>query len=64
MLLSPSLGPPLLSASWSPPLFCGIGLLVVGWGAGWVGWTTGVVGWTTGGLRAYASAWGSATVTD
>ena len=24
MLPSPSLGPPLLSASWSPPLFCGI----------------------------------------
>jgi hypothetical protein len=23
-LPSPSLGPPLLSASWSPPLFCGI----------------------------------------
>src|SRR5436190_14106827 len=24
MLPSPSLGPPLLSASWSPPLFCGM----------------------------------------
>ena len=24
MLPSPSLGPPLLSESWSPPLFCGI----------------------------------------
>src|SRR5215470_18872017 len=24
MLPSPSLGPPLLSPSWSPPLFCGI----------------------------------------
>src|SRR5436190_12322471 len=24
MFPSPSLGPPLLSASWSPPLFCGI----------------------------------------
>ena len=31
MLPSPSLGPPLLSASWSPPLPCGMGL------AGWVG---------------------------
>jgi hypothetical protein len=28
MLPSPSLGPPLLSASWSPPLFCGIELAV------------------------------------
>src|SRR5581483_11944033 len=26
MLPSPSLGPPLLSASWSPPLFCGMPL--------------------------------------
>lgn len=38
---SPSLGPPLLSASWSPPLFCGIvhivvGGAVVGGGGGWV----------------------------
>ena len=24
MLPSPSLGPPLLSPSWSPPLFCGM----------------------------------------
>src|SRR6516162_876865 len=28
MLPSPSLGPPLLSASWSPPLPCGMGLAV------------------------------------
>ena len=31
---SPSLGPPLLSASWSPPLSCGMPLLVVGGGGG------------------------------
>src|SRR6266581_1464799 len=43
MLPSPSLGPPLLSPSWSPPLFCGMpavlglaGLLCDGWLAG--GW--------------------------
>jgi len=30
MLPSPSLGPPLLSASWSPPLPCGMPLLVIG----------------------------------
>jgi hypothetical protein len=49
MLPSPSLGPPLLSASWSPPLPCGIGLggcaaggldggAAAGWldGAGWL----------------------------
>src|ERR671925_176007 len=29
MLPSPSLGPPLLSASWSPPLFCGIPALAL-----------------------------------
>ncbi|MBV9473073.1 MAG: hypothetical protein JO206_08890 [Solirubrobacterales bacterium] len=32
MFPSPSLGPPLLSESWSPPLFCGIPPL--GWGGG------------------------------
>jgi hypothetical protein len=38
MLPSPSLGPPLLSPSWSPPLPCGIGLAVweVAGGAGGV----------------------------
>src|SRR5215467_8739621 len=35
MLPSPSLGPPLLSASWSPPLPCGMGL------AGWAGAVAG-----------------------
>jgi hypothetical protein len=56
MLPSPSLGPPLLSPSWSPPLFCGIGfggggggggaaVLRFGFGCGlWVidGWLLGV----------------------
>jgi hypothetical protein len=30
MLPSPSLGPPLLSASWSPPLPCGMPFLMIG----------------------------------
>jgi hypothetical protein len=34
MFPSPSVGPPLLSASWSPPLFCGIALFGGGAGAG------------------------------
>lgn len=34
MLPSPSLGPPLLSASWSPPLPCGIELVGDGGGGG------------------------------
>jgi len=34
VLPSPSLGPPLLSPSRSPPLFCGIGLELVGGGDG------------------------------
>lgn len=34
MLPSPSLGPPLLSASWSPPLPCGIELVDDGGGGG------------------------------
>src|SRR5215469_4350911 len=36
MLPSPSLGPPLLSASWSPPLCCGMGFAVCAWVAGCV----------------------------
>jgi hypothetical protein len=38
MLPSPSLGPPLLSASWSPPLPCGMGF------AGWAGAVAGGAG--------------------
>src|SRR6266487_427401 len=45
MLPSPSLGPPLLSASWSPPLPCGMGL-AAGAGAVLAGGAGGVV--TTG----------------
>ena len=47
---SPSSGPPLLSASWSPPLFCGIvhivveGAVVVGGGGCVVGGGGDVVG--------------------
>src|SRR6516162_4268585 len=51
MLPSPSLGPPLLSASWSPPLPCGIGFggCVVGGGGG--GWVVGTAGGDGGVLR-------------
>src|SRR4051795_7726477 len=65
---SPSLGPPLLSASWSPPLFWGIPLadglgagVVAGLGAGVVaglgagvgaGWGAGVVAGLGAGLAA------------
>jgi hypothetical protein len=45
MLPSPSLGPPLLSASWSPPFPCGIGF--GGGGGGWVAGGGG--GWVAGG---------------
>src|SRR5215472_4057331 len=36
MLPSPSLGPPLLSGSWSPPLCCGMGFAVCAGAAGCV----------------------------
>ena len=50
MLPSPSLGPPLLSASWSPPLPCGIGLAVgagevAGGAGGGVAAAGGGAGW-------------------
>src|SRR5882724_10525951 len=41
MLPSPSLGPPLLSASWSPPLSCGMGFAV--WAGAVAGGAAGVV---------------------
>src|SRR5437764_4846927 len=46
MAPSPSLGPPLLSESWSPPLFCGMPLLDggAGFGAGFAGAGFGAVG--------------------
>src|ERR1700733_979751 len=59
MLPSPSLGPPLLSASWSPPLPCGIalddgggggggGALLVGGAAGGAGGCVLGAGWVFG----------------
>src|SRR5258705_10659679 len=50
MLPSPSLGPPLLSASWSPPLFCGMGFAV--WAGAVAGGAAGVVtaAWLGGAL--------------
>jgi hypothetical protein len=56
---SPSLGPPLLSASPSPPLFCGIPLL-----AGGFGFATGGAGFAAGGGvgcgAAFGAGWGFA----
>jgi hypothetical protein len=48
MLPSPSLGPPLLSASWSPPLFCGMGFAV--WAGAVDGGGGGVVDGGGGGV--------------
>src|SRR6476646_9729674 len=50
MLPSPSLGPPLLSASWSPPLSCGMGFAV--WAGAMAGGAAGVVtaAWLGGAL--------------
>src|SRR5690242_2768955 len=53
MLPSPSLGPPLLSPSWSPPLPCGMGLAV--WAGAVAGGAAGVVtaAWLGGALRCW-----------
>ena len=62
---SPSLGPPLLSASWSPPLFCGIVHVVVagavvGGAGGWVVASGGDVvdgaEWVVGGAEGAVAA--------
>src|SRR6516164_5238270 len=50
MLPSPSLGPPLLSASWSPPLPCGMGLAV------WAGAVTDGAAGADGGAVTVAGA--------
>ena len=67
MLPSPSLGPPLLSGSWSPPLPCGMGLageagaVVAGAGAvvagRAVGVVTGACAKLTGGAGPRRPAW-------
>src|ERR1700749_988854 len=59
MLPSPSLGPPLLSESPSPPLFCGMPLF-----AGGAGFATGGaglgVGFGAGGGTGFGAGWGFA----
>src|SRR5215475_3420656 len=52
MLPSPSPGPPLLSASWSPPLPCGIGLAV------WAGEPAARDGRDAAPRRSASAAWG------
>jgi hypothetical protein len=55
MLPSPSLGPPLLSASWSPPLPCGMGLPV--WAGAVAGGAGGVLAGGAGGAACAGVEW-------